>query len=182
MSSVIVVEGFHDEARLKSIFPDANIVVTNGSEISIDTIGLIKALSKNNTIIIFTDPDAPGERIRNEITLAVPDAYHAFLRKKDAISKNGKKVGIEHASAECIKESLSQVYSYQQQCNTIELADMYTLGLMGMPYSAQMREDISEELNIGKPNAKTFLKRINMLQIKKEELKNYVENWKYKLR
>ena len=30
---------------------------------------------------------------------------------------------------------------------------------------------ISEYLNIGKPNAKTFLKRINLIQISFEELK-----------
>ncbi|MCM1131392.1 MAG: ribonuclease M5 [Roseburia sp.] len=171
MSSVIVVEGLHDKIRIESVFPDANIIITNGSEISEDTVELIKNLSKTNEIIIFTDPDSPGEKIRNRVSLAVPNALHAFLRKKDAISKNKKKVGIEHASKECILESLSHLYSNQCQTDTISLTDIYELGLMGMQNSRSLRDRISEELNIGKPNAKTFLKRVNMLQIKKEELK-----------
>lgn len=171
MSSVIVVEGLHDKIRVESVFPDANIVITNGSEISEGIIELIKNLSKTNEIIIFTDPDSPGEKIRNQISLAVPNAAHAFLRKKDAFSKNKKKVGIEHASKGCILESLSYLYSNQGQPDTISLTDIYELELMGMPNSGSLRERISDELNIGKPNAKTFLKRVNMLQIKKEELK-----------
>ena len=172
MPSVIVVEGLHDKIKVESIYSNANIVITNGSEISDDTIKLLKTLSKTNQIIIFTDPDSPGERIRNQIANAIPTSYHAILRKKDSISKNGKKVGIEHASKECIIESLSQVYSNQQEEDTITLADIYELGLMGMPYSGALREKLADALNIGKPNAKTFLKRVNMLQIKKEVLKD----------
>lgn len=171
MSSVIVVEGLHDKIRVESVYPNANVVITNGSEISKDTIEMIQALSKTNEIIIFTDPDFPGEKIRNEIASAVPTALHAFLRKKDSISKNGKKVGIEHASKECIEESLNTLYSNQQEIDTITLQDIYELGLMGMPNSGSLRERIAEQINIGKPNAKTFLKRVNMLQIKKEVLK-----------
>ncbi|MDE5546386.1 MAG: ribonuclease M5 [Anaeroplasmataceae bacterium] len=171
MTSVIVVEGLHDKNRIESVYPNAHVVITNGSEISDDTIKMIQTLSKTNQIIIFTDPDSPGEKIRNQIALAIPSAYHAFLRKKDSISKNGKKVGIEHASKECIIESLSNVYSNQQEEDTITLQDIYELHLMGMPNSSNLREKLSDELNIGKPNAKTFLKRVNMLQIKKEVLK-----------
>ena len=172
MPSVIVVEGLHDKIKVESVYPNANIVITNGSEISDDTIKLLQALNKTNQIIIFTDPDSPGERIRNEIAKEIPSSYHAFLRKKDSISKNGKKVGIEHASKECIIESLSQIYSNHQEKDTITLADIYELGLMGMPNSGALRERIADELNIGRPNAKTFLKRVNMLQIKKEVLKS----------
>ncbi|MDE6408379.1 MAG: ribonuclease M5 [Anaeroplasmataceae bacterium] len=171
MPSVIVVEGLHDKIRIESVYPNANVVITNGSEISDSTIKMLQALSKTNQIIIFTDPDSPGEKIRNQVASAVPSAYHAFLRKKDSISRNGKKVGIEHASKECIIESLSKVYSNQQEEDTITLQDIYELGLMGMPNSADVREKLSDELNIGKPNAKTFLKRVNMLQIKKEVLR-----------
>ena len=41
---IIVVEGYHDEARIKSVFKDANCIVTNGSEISKETIDLIKEM------------------------------------------------------------------------------------------------------------------------------------------
>lgn len=171
MSSVIVVEGLHDKIKVESVYPEAFIVITNGSEISKDTITLLKRLSVDNAIIVFTDPDSPGERIRCEIENAIPGVFHAFLRKKDCISKNHKKVGIEHASKECIINSLATLYSNKGYKDTIMLADMYEFNLLGMPNSAKLRERIADELNIGRPNGKTFLKRLNMLQIKKEELR-----------
>ena len=67
MSSVIVVEGIHDEMRIKEIYPSANVVTTNGREISEATLNFIVELSKTNEIIIFTDPDTPGEKIRERI-------------------------------------------------------------------------------------------------------------------
>jgi ribonuclease M5 len=171
MNSVIVVEGIHDEMKIKSVYPDANVVITNGSEISQITLDLIKKLSETNEIIIFTDPDSPGEAIRKRITEVVPNAKQAFLRKKDAISKNKKKVGIEHATKETIMDSLENVYTFTESNNNITMADLFNLGLNGSANSQMLRDKISEHLNIGKPNAKTFLKRINLIQISFEELK-----------
>lgn len=169
MNSVIIVEGIHDEMRIKSIYPNANVILTNGNQISEETITMIKKLSETNEIIIFTDPDYPGERIRKIITDVVPSAKQAFLRKNEAISKNKKKVGIEHASKESIVNSLQNVYTYSYK-ETITLKDLYELGLNGNSNSAILRNKVSDKLNIGKPNAKTFLKRINLINISKEEL------------
>lgn len=171
MNSVIVVEGIHDEMKIKEVYPEAFVVTTNGSQISKDTLELIQRLSKEHQIIVFTDPDYPGERIRSMIEQVVPNVTHAFLRKKDAISKNKKKVGIEHASHESIIESLSHVYKSEASVDTITNEDLFEFGLNGHAYSRVLREKISLYLNIGRPNAKTFLKRINMLKISKEELK-----------
>ena len=108
---IIVVEGTHDEIKVKAAYPNAECIITNGSEISDDTIELIKEMSKKHRIVIFTDPDSPGERIRSIITNAIPNASQAFLRKKECISNNKKKVGIEHASIDAIKEALESVYT-----------------------------------------------------------------------
>ncbi len=171
MNSVIIVEGIHDEMKIKEVYPEAFVVTTNGSQISKETLDLVQMLSKKNQIIVFTDPDYPGERIRNMIEQVVPDVMHAFLRKKDAISKNKKKVGIEHASHECIIDSLSHLYKSEKSVDTITNEDLFELGLNGQAHSRVLREKISLYFNIGRPNAKTFLKRINMLKISKEELK-----------
>ena len=170
MSSVIVVEGVHDVARLKAIYPDCNCVITNGREIDSSTIEYIKELSKTHEIIIFTDPDSPGEKIRNIITNAVPNAKQAFLRKKDCISNNKKKVGIEHAKTEAIIDALENVYTNTENEDVITMNELFELGLNGNSNSALLRDKISEYLNIGKPNCKTFLKRLNLLQIDKEKL------------
>ena len=69
MNSVIVVEGIHDEMKIKSVYPKANVIITNGREISDSTLDMIKKISETNEIIIFTDPDSPGEAIRRRIWL-----------------------------------------------------------------------------------------------------------------
>lgn len=169
---IIIVEGTHDEIKIKSVFPNAECIITNGSEISTETIELIKKMAEKHRIIIFTDPDSPGEKIRNTITLAVPNASQAFLRKKDAISNNKKKVGIEHASKEAIEEALASIYTPSNLENTITNFDLYELGLNGNKNSSILRDKISDILNIGKPNCKLFLKRLNLLQITRKELED----------
>ena len=174
MKDIIIVEGTHDEIKLKSVFPNIECVVTNGSEISQDTIAYIKKLSLTHKIIIFTDPDSPGERIRSIITNEVPNASQAFLRKKDCISNNKKKVGIEHAPKEAIIAALENVYTPTNDKETITMNEIFELGLNGNSNSAYLRDKISDYLNIGKPNSKTFLKRLNLLQIDYDTLKDII--------
>lgn len=169
---ILIVEGTHDEIRIKSVYPNAECIITNGSEISLDTIKLIQEMSKHHRIVIFTDPDSPGEKIRSTIVDAVPNASHAFLRKKDCISHNNKKVGIEHASKEAIIEALASIYTPTTLVDTITNIDLYTLGLNGNPNSKVLRDKISDILNIGRPNCKMFLKRLNLLQISLKELED----------
>ncbi len=170
MKSIIVVEGLHDEINIKSVYPDAECVITNGSAVSEDTIKLLKELAKSYEIIIFTDPDSPGEKIRNTISEAIPNCSHAFLRNYECRSKNGKKVGIEHAPKEVIIEALGKIYKSTTQEDTISNNELYELGLNGRADSKILRDKLSDYLNIGKPNAKTFLKRVNLLRLTKKDL------------
>ena len=169
--AIIVVEGLHDEINIKSVYPNANCVITNGSEVSKDTINLLKKLSKTNEIIVFTDPDSPGERIRSIISDAIPNCSHAFLRNYECRSKNGRKVGIEHASKDVIIDALSNIYKQTNEPDTITNIELFELGLNGSKESRILRDKLSDYLNIGKPNAKTFLKRVNLLRLTKENLK-----------
>ena len=172
MDDIIVVEGTHDVIKIHEAYPNANCVITNGSEISIDTINYIKELSKSHNIIVFTDPDYPGERIRSKIEEIVPNCKHAFIRKKDAHSHNFKKLGVEHATKEVIIECLENVYDNNVSEGTITNLDLFELGLTGMENSSELRDKISDKLNIGKPNNKTFLKRLNLIGITKEKLED----------
>ncbi len=180
---VIIVEGIHDEAKIKEVYPDANCVITNGSEISDDTLNLIKKLSEQNEIIIFTDPDAPGERIRKRIMDVVPSATHAFLKKAKCISKNKKKVGIEHAAKEDIEESLHSLLRVKTEQAILTMNDLIDLNLAGSSSASLRRDLLSARLNIGKPNAKTFLKRLMMFGISYKQLEEMAgeldeKNWK----
>ena len=173
MSSIIVVEGVHDVSRIKELYKDANIMITDGSKVREELLIRLKELSKTNKIIIFTDPDYSGERIRKIIEEYVPNSFHAFLPKKKCISKNKKKVGIEHAEISDIKEALDKVYEVSS-VGTLTSKDMFELKLMGFTDSAILRNKLSDYFNIGLTNGKTFLNRINSFGITKQELEDAI--------
>lgn len=177
MNQVIVVEGKNDYSKIKEVYKDAVIVTTNGREISQDTLNLIKKYSIDNEIILFLDPDSPGEQIRKKILEAVPNASNAFLIKKEGISKNKKKVGIEHASNEAIKNALSNIYRSEKTEANISMSDLYNLKLIGLENSKELRNYISDKLNIGRPNAKTFLNRINSFNIDINMIKELIKEY-----
>ena len=52
-NQVIVVEGKHDEQKIKSIYPNLECIVTNGSEISKETLNLIYQTSLVRDVIIL---------------------------------------------------------------------------------------------------------------------------------
>ena len=106
IKEVIVVEGKSDYTYLKS-FLDADIITTNGSEISLQTLDLIKKANKERGVIIFTDPDFAGEKIRKKIAAEVPGCKHAFLPREEA-KKDGD-IGIENATPESIRKALEKV-------------------------------------------------------------------------
>lgn len=177
MNQVIVVEGKNDYSKIKEVYKDAVIVTTNGREISQDTLNLIKKYSIDNEIILFLDPDSPGEQIRKKILEVVPNASNAFLIKREGISKNKKKVGIEHASNEAIKKALSNIYRSEKTETNISMSDLYTLKLIGLPNSKELRDYVSDKLNIGRPNAKTFLNRINSFNIDINMIKELIKEY-----
>ena len=158
---IIVVEGKSDKNRIESIFKNAFVIITNGSEINKDTINTLKELSKTNEIILCLDPDGPGERIRRKILENIPSCKNVYADKSKAISKNHKKVGIEHMKREDILELFENVYK-STYSNNISYIDLYDLGLMD---SKIKREALCKKLNIGYCNSKQLLKRLNMLGI-----------------
>ncbi len=167
----IVVEGIHDKQKLESIFGELSVIMTNGSEISNETINLIKNAESKNGVILFLDPDGPGDLIRKKIEQYVPNVKHAFLRKEDCISSNSKKIGIEHASSDVIIKALSSVYTISEKSgNKVTLSDIQNLGLIGKENSNKLRNDVSVRLNLGLTNGKTFLKRINQFDIEVDEI------------
>lgn len=173
-NEIIVVEGKNDESKLKSIFPEIECFTTNGSAVDEVMPNLIE-LSKTRDLILFLDPDFPGEKIRQAIMQKI-DCKQAFILKKDAISKNNKKVGIEHASRKAIVEALNNILTpVKIKKNEIKLIDLYNLNLIGNPKSSYLRDIICEHFRIGKCNSKKLLNRLNMYQISINEIKGYLK-------
>jgi len=170
-----VVEGYHDLAKLKEIYPYIDIVITNGSEISKETLNELDKLNKLRGLILFLDPDYQGERIRRMINDYVGNTKHAFLKKSDCINKKRNKVGIEHADNSLIKEALDNVIESDETKHELKMSFLYEMKLVGNKDSKQRRKLLCEELGIGLSNAKTLLKKLNMFQINGERVKEILE-------
>lgn len=171
IKEVIVVEGKDDTAKIQQAV-DADTIETNGSAINQIILEQIRHAQEKRGVIIFTDPDYPGERIRQIIDNAVPGCKHAFLTKEQAKAKKSqhKSLGIEHASSQAIVEALANVYELVE-CNLSEITkeDLIANRLIGSPEASIRRAKIGKLLRIGHANGKQLLKRLTMFQITREQ-------------
>lgn len=172
--AVIVVEGKMDSALIAS-FLDCDIVTTNGSDVPRETIDYLKELKKKRDIVVLTDPDMPGKRIRDILNQHIPGLLHAYVPKEKSIK--GHKVGVAESDKDTILEALSHIVPAEGPAHgTLTNADLYDLGLMGGPDSSARRDRVSAKLHLGKANAKTMLKRLNALGISKKEVEDVLQN------
>lgn len=167
INEVIVVEGANDTKRLKTFF-DVDTIETHGLGLKKETIELIKNVNASRGVILFLDPDAPGEKIRNRINNEIPNLKNAFILKEDARTK--KKVGIEHASKEVLEEALNNLITYTDNYASLSMLDYVSLGLSGESDSATKRNKLAKIFHLGKCNSKTMYKRLNMLGLKKADI------------
>jgi ribonuclease M5 len=177
IEEIIIVEGKDDTTAIKRAV-QADTIETNGSAISAETIRRIKLAQEIRGVIVFTDPDYPGRRIRAIIEEQVPGVKHAFLPKEKAIAKNGKGLGIEHATNEDIRACLENVYTPKNedfQWEEILLSDIMTARLIGHPDSKKRRDRLGDLLQIGYTNGKQLQKRLKMFQIEVEQFKTAID-------
>ncbi len=169
IKEIIVVEGRDDTNRVKEAV-ECDTFETNGSAITKKKIDRLKILAKNRGLIVLTDPDYAGKRIRNIIERAIPTAKHAYISNKKAVDKKGK-IGIEAASKEDIILALEKCYTplEEKKCD-ISNDLLIDLGLVGGATSKILRENLCEELNIEYTNAKQLLNKLNMYGITREKL------------
>lgn len=168
--ALIVVEGKTDKDLIDS-FMNADIVTTNGSEVSRETIDFIKKATEKRTVIVLTDPDAPGKRIRDVLDDNIPGLSHAFIPKEKAIKHH--KVGVAESSKDVILEALSHLVPSSLRLDSdITMADLFDLGLMGNENSSQKRHKIELRLHLGHTNGKVFLKRCQQLGLTKQDLED----------
>lgn len=165
---IIVVEGRDDESAIKQAV-DAQVIKTHGFGIARKTWELIEKAYEDRGIIIFTDPDFAGEKIRRRLKEKFPAAKEAFLAREDA-AKAGD-IGIENARPEAIVEALEKA-----RCTKLEAAealftkqDMMADGLSGSSGAFQRREAVGRILGIGGGNTLTFLNKLNNFGITKED-------------
>jgi ribonuclease M5 len=169
IKEIIVVEGKDDTTAIKRAV-DADTIETNGSAINHETIEKIKLAQHTRGVIIFTDPDFPGEKIRKTITAKVPGCKHAFLTKEAAISKTGKGLGVEHADPQMIREALKDAQlMHEEVSEQITQEDLIMAGLIGGEGAKERRILLGKLLKIGYTNGKQLHKRLMMFQISRQD-------------
>lgn len=179
VKEAIIVEGIYDKTKLEG-FIDGIILTTHGFAVytNEDFIKTIQELARKTGIVILTDSDSAGVRIRNFVKQTVREGVvkHAYVpdivgkeRRKSHASKEGL-LGVEGMSEETIIKSLRDAgceiddKSFTGKEGDITKADLYMLGLSGGKDSVQLRNKLSKELNVpAKLSANMLLDVLNRL-------------------
>ena len=170
IKETIVVEGKNDAQALKRAFGDKNvdIIITSGFGINKKILDLIKTAQEKKGVIVLTDPDYMGEKIRTIVSEKVKGVKHAFIPREEA--RCDKDVGVENASPESIRKALEKAKTeVEPKSKPFTTADLIEYGLSGEEGSTERRAAIGAILGIGYGNAKQFLSRLNRYGITRAE-------------
>ena len=172
IKEVLVVEGKMDVVAIDKAV-EADCIITEGFNLKPQALDSIAKAYQKRGIIIMTDPDSAGERIRRFLTKRFPEAKHAFIPKEDATANND--IGIEQASPEAIRTALAKVRTMDwEPTNNFTGADLLKAGISGSPAASEKRAKLGAMLGIGYANAKTFLQRLNHYGITRQEFQQAV--------
>ncbi len=152
IKQAVVVEGKYDKIKLESIL-DAVIIETNGFKVFKDKQKqqLIRKLAQTRGLLILTDSDSAGFKIRSYIGGTVPseNIVHAYIpdilgkeRRKREPSKEGK-LGVEGVPVQVILNALNQsgvdCVETKEPGRAISKTDLYEDGLTGGKNSRQKK-------------------------------------------
>lgn len=176
IKEAVIVEGKYDKIKLSGII-DTVIIETDGFAIFKDKEkqNLIRFLSEKRGIIIMTDSDSAGFKIRNFINgitkseniknVYIPDIYGKEKRKTES-SKEGK-LGVEGMKHEIIMTALEKAgilcsENDKKSGNEITHTDFFEDGISGGENSSQIRKALAKELELPERiSSSSLLKIIN---------------------
>ncbi len=172
----VIVEGKYDKIKLSN-FIDGVIIETDGFRIfkDIEKRAFIKKLAKEKGIIIMTDSDSAGFKIRNfirniakdgeVINVYIPDIFGKEKRKIHP-SKEGK-LGVEGVSEQIITQALEKagVFHSTESNKTsriVTVTDLFNDGFSGCENSQQKKQQLLKLLELPqKISTNQLLKLIN---------------------
>lgn len=182
ISEAIIVEGKYDQIKLSQLF-DTLIIPTNGFDIykNNNKLNMIKQIAEKKGIIILTDSDSAGFRIRNHLRnclgdISVKNAYVPEIqgkeKRKGAPSKEGL-LGVEGIDDEMLIQAvMSQTQQVKEKGDKITKTDFFQLGLTGCADSSEKRARLCKKLNLPvKISANQLISALNSLYTKEEFFK-----------
>lgn len=185
---LIIVEGKYDKIKLESIV-DGLIITTDGFGIFKDKekIEFIKKMAESNGILILTDSDGAGFKIRNYINGFVPNEYIVNAYTPDIFGKEKRKLrfssegklGVEGMSAKTLMKVLDKAgieSSYKTGGSSITSYDLYTLGIIGGLDSKKKRKELTKALGLPEKISKNNLLKYINNTLSKNEFDEIIKN------
>lgn len=168
IKEVIVVEGRDDISAIKRAV-DADVIAVGGFGINKKVIDRIIDAQKRRGVIVFTDPDFAGEKIRRIITKRVKGVKHARITQKEGTKADD--IGVENAEPKAIIRALKNAkYENKEKVQQFNIQDMIFFKLTSDIKAKERRDGVGRYLGIGYANSSQFLNRLNNFAITKEEL------------
>ncbi len=167
INDIIIVEGKDDVTRVRECV-DGVVISTGGVHISPEKREEIKSITHNRDVIIFTDPDHAGEKIRSSIKKILNrDVKEAYISRKKCDLKGD--IGVENADCEDIIDALKKAHASTGENKRIyDEAFLFKNNLSGSSNSKKRREIFCDKLNLGRPTSKQLLNRLNTFSIPEE--------------
>ena len=177
IKQAIIVEGRYDKIKLSSLI-DGLIIETDGFGIFKDKEKkrLIRRLADERGILIMTDSDSAGFKIRSYLGGSLPEekVFHAYIpdvfgkeRRKTEPSKEGK-LGVEGVSSDMIFDALKkagiefETAEKPQERRLITNVDLFEHGLSGTADCKERKEKLLSFLSLPKRlSTKSFVKVLN---------------------
>ncbi len=189
---VVIVEGRYDKIKLSSVI-DGIIIETEGFGIfnNKEKQALIRRLAETKGLLILTDSDSAGFKIRSFIRGMVPadQIKHAYIpdifgkeKRKTEPSKEGK-LGVEGIRPEIIIDALEKAGVLCEEvdntpCREITKLDLYEDGLSGCADSDTLRKKLLKHLDLPERLTSNALIQILNTFLTYEEYKNAVREIK----
>lgn len=172
IKEAIIVEGKYDKIKISSLV-DAVIIITNGYGIFKDKekLSLIRYYAEKTGIIILTDSDSSGFRIRGYLKGAIhkgsvknvyiPDIFGKEKRKEKPSAEG--KLGVEGIKPEIIMEAFRKAGISAAE-NTVKSdinsVTFYELGLSGGANSRELRQKVQKKLGLPSLMSNTALMEV----------------------
>lgn len=186
VKQAVIVEGKYDKIKLSSII-DGLIITTDGFSIFKDKekTALIRRLAENQGIIILTDSDSAGFKIRNYIrgctqkgkitNIYIPDIFGKEKRK--AVPSKEGKLGVEGVSADILKDAFEKAgivseNTEKSRRDEITRIMLYDDMLMGREGSEAKRKKLLKKLSLPEMMSVTCLLEVLNSMYSLDEYKN----------
>lgn len=189
LKQAVIVEGKYDKIKLSSMI-DSLIITTDGFSIfkNKEKISLIKELAEKDGIIILTDSDSAGFKIRNYIkgctskgkiiNIYIPEIFGKEKRKAES-SKEGK-LGVEGISVKILTEAFEKAGitvsdNEKKESLVFTRARLFDDGLIGRANSEEKRKKLLKELSLPSALSTTAILEVLNSMYTEDEYKQALE-------